>query len=304
MGQSYGWGRRVEAGVMLAVSGLLRALPVRLRVGLGRAIGRIAHRLDRKHRDLARDNIRRALGCSEDDAARIARRTFEFFGRAFAESLAMPAYLGERLERMVKVEGLEHLAAAAARGKGVIICSAHIGNWELAGLRQSRAGFPIDYISRPLDNPWLYAKLIAWREAGGVHTHTKHGAVRSAMKTLREGRSLAFVIDQNMTIPPRIFVPFFGRLAATPLTMAHLALRVGSAVVPAWTEPHADGTYTLRYLPEIVPGEGTFDEQVAQLTLAATRVVEGWIRKRPESWLWLHDRWKTRPGPDDPVYEG
>ena len=302
MARSYGPGRRAEAVVLLGISGLLQRAPTRMRIGFGHALGEIAHRADRRHRELARANLVAALGVGADEAARITRRTFRFFGRVLAETLAMPAYLGEACDRAVRVVDVEHLARAFARGRGVLVCSAHIGNWELAGLRQCRAGFPMDYISRPLDNPWLYDRLVAWRAQGGIRTHEKHGAARSMMKTLREGRSLAFVVDQNMTSPPRLFVPFFGRAAATPPTMAHLALRLEVPVVPAWTYPEADGTYTLQYLPEIEPpAAGTFDERVYALTLAATRHVEDWVRAHPDTWIWLHDRWKTRPGPgEDP----
>lgn len=305
MAQGRGLGRRLETVAVLGVSAALRAAPVRMRIAFGHALGDLACRLDRRHRELSACNQADALGLPREAALALTRRTFRFFGRAFAEVLAMPAYLGPGLERFVSVEGLENLDAAYRLGRGVIVCSAHIGNWELAGLRQARAGYPTDYISRPLDNPWLYDRLIAWREAGGIRTHTKHGAVRSAMKTLRDGRCLAFVIDQNMTIPPRVFVPFFGRLAATPMTMGHLALRHDVPVVPAHTVPKDDGTYLLRYAPALVPPpSGDLEDRVRALTLEATRHVERWVRATPHSWLWLHDRWKTRPGPEDVLPEG
>jgi Kdo2-lipid IVA lauroyltransferase/acyltransferase len=299
MARSYGWGRRLEAGFMISLSGLLQTAGPRARIAFGHAVGDLAHAADARHRALARANLVAALGISEQEAARIARRSFRFFGRVFAEVLAMPAYLGDACDRSVSVAGLEHLARAHARGKGVLLCSGHIGNWEFGGLRQCRAGFPLDYISRPLDNPWLYDRLLAWRAAGGIRTHEKHGAARSIIKTLREERTLAFVIDQNMTIPPRVFVPFFGRPAATPATLAHLALRLEVPVVPAHTEPMPDGTYRLCYEPELeVPG-GSFDEQVRAMTLDATRRVEAWVRKNPETWMWMHNRWKTRPAPGE-----
>ncbi|MCE5246308.1 lysophospholipid acyltransferase family protein [bacterium] len=302
MAQSRSVGRRIEAAAVLSTAAIVRRLPLRARIGFGEAVGSLLHAVDRRHRELARTNIALSLGVGADEAARIARRTFRCLGRGFAETLTMSYYRGAALERAVEVEGVEHLRAAYALGKGVVVCSGHIGNWELAGLRQCQLGVPMDYISRPLDNPWLYDRLLQWREAGGVFTHAKHGAVRSALKTLKAGRTLAFVIDQNMTSPPRIFVPFFGRAAATTPTMAHLSLRTGAPIVPAYTIPRDDGTYLLRYLPAIaVPETGDEDAKVRAITLEATRLLEEWIRACPHSWLWLHDRWKTRPGPGEEI---
>ncbi len=293
---------RLQARVILALSRRLQKASLPRRVAVGRALGTVAYTLGAGRRGLARPNLRSGRGGGESEARRLALGAFRHFGRVFAECLAMPAYLGEVLDQVVRVEGVEHLLAASAKGRGVIVCSGHIGNWELAGLRQVRLGVPIDYISRPLTNRWLYEELVAWRAAGGVHTHDKHGAVRSAVKVLREGRSLAFVIDQNMIAPPRIFVPFFGREASTSTTLGHLALRLGAAVVPAYTEPAADGTYTLRYLPELPPPpEGDLDQRIRELTLRATRLLEQWIRERPDTWLWLHNRWKSRPAPGEVV---
>lgn len=293
---------KLQAGAILALSSRLQRVSVGRRVAVGRLLGTLAHALGSGRRALARRNLREALGVDESSARRIALGAFRHFGRVFAECLAMPAYQGDSLDQIVHVEGAEHLLAAHARGSGVIVCSGHIGNWELAGLRQIRLGVPIDYISRPLTNRWLYEQLLSWREAGGVHTHDKHGAVRSAVKVLREGRSLAFVIDQNMIAPPRIFVPFFGRLASTSTTLGHLALRLGAAVVPAYTIPAPDGTYTLRYLPELTPPpDGPLEQRIRELTLRATQLLEQWIRERPDSWLWLHNRWKSQPGPGEIV---
>lgn len=298
-------GRRLEAAVVLGASAALRHVPRGVRIGFGRGVGALLHRADRRHRELARRNIAAALGVGDAAAARIARETFLFFGRAFAEVLALPAYIGPRLEETVEIEGLEHLARAHALGRGVIAYSGHIGNWELAALRQSRAGFPLDYVVRPLDNPWLEERLSSWRRLGGGVTHGKHGAVRQALRTLREGRSLAFMIDQNMSFPPHIFVPFFGRPAATTPTLAHLALRTGAPVVPAWTVPRPGGRYVLRILPALhVPQSGDLEQRVYELTETATRLLEGWIRAEPASWLWLHDRWKTQPGPADDFATG
>jgi KDO2-lipid IV(A) lauroyltransferase len=294
------WVRRIEAAALLSLSAPLQRVSVKRRLAVGRLLGDFAHAAGRGRRALSIRNMRWALGVDERRARRLTRGVFRHFGRVLVECLAYPAYIGERLEEFFQIEGIEHLLGALDRGRGVIVCSAHIGNWELAGARQNRAGVPTDYIARPLANRWLYEHLEKGRAAGGSRSHDKHGAVRSAMKVLREGRALAFMIDQNMTGIPRVFVPFFGRLASTSPALGHLSLRIGAAIVPAYTVPHANGTYTFRYLPELtVSPEGDLDERVWRLTADMTRLVEDWVRERPDTWLWLHNRWKTQPGPGE-----
>lgn len=174
--------------------------------------------------------------------------------------------------------------------------SAHFGNWELAALRQALAGVPLDLVARPLDNPWLDDAFNRWREAAGNRVLAKHGALRSVVRSLREGRPVAILVDQDIRGTPQVFVPFFGKPAATTSTMGELAVRTGAAVVPVVSFPRPDGGYRIVYQPEIeIPSAGTHEERAYAVTERATAIVEGWVREDPASWLWLHKRWKTRP---------
>ncbi|MDQ7006174.1 MAG: lysophospholipid acyltransferase family protein [Acidobacteriota bacterium] len=296
--------RRLEAAILLPLAALLRTLPPRGRVAVGHALGSLVHALDSHHRKLARDNLRAALGVDPPQAARLAHQAFRHFGRVAVECLALPAYLRPDAESLFEVEGLEHLAAAHARGKGVIVFSAHMGNWELVAQRQALAGFPMDFIARPLDNPWLEAAINRWRELPGNRVLGKHGALRRAMQSLRAGRALAILIDQNVRVPPRFYFPFFGRNATTTQTLGHFALRLGAPVVPVVSIPRPDGGYRIVYHPPLdLPAaeSGDLRQRARALTEAASRMIEGWIRDNPGTWLWLHDRWKSRPRPGEEV---
>lgn len=300
MGRSRGPLRRLEATLLLGVAPLVRRLPPRVAMRLGRALGRLVHRVDAHHRKLARRNVQSALHVSPAEASRIVREVFAHFGRVTIEVLALPRSLREP-ERF-RIEGWEHLERAHALGRGVLIYSAHMGNWELFAQQQALRGFPIDFIARPLDNPWLDEAFTRWRELPGNRVLAKHGALRLALKTLKSKRSLAILIDQNQRVPPRLFVPFFGTLAATTPTLGMLAVRTGAPVVPAVSIPHEDGGYTFRYeAPLLVPAEGTDEARADAVTLAATQLLERWIRAQPHTWLWLHDRWKGRPGAGERV---
>ncbi|MBP7147397.1 MAG: lysophospholipid acyltransferase family protein [Acidobacteria bacterium] len=300
MAESRGPLRRLEAGVLLPLAALLRRLGPRRRVAIGRRLGLLVHRVDAGHREVARRNLRQALGLDEVEAARLAREVFAHFGRVLAECLALPAYAAPGAAALFEVEGLEHLARAHARGRGVIVVSAHFGNWELIGVRQALAGYPMDFIARPLDNPWMEAALRKWREQVGNRVLGKHGALRQGLRTLREGRALAFMVDQSMRVPPRLFVPFFGRHAPVSPAMGHLAARTGAAVVPVVSFPRDDGGYRIVYEPELVAAPGSDPENAArELMRRATARVEDWVRQQPQAWLWMHDRWKWPPHPGE-----
>lgn len=300
MGRSAGWGRRVEASILLSLAWPVRWISPAAQVRLGRVIGRLAYHLDRGHRRLAARNLIAALGCTPSEAERLTLATFAHFGRVIIEVLALPRTLHQ--PERITIEGWEHLERAHAQGRGVLLYSAHIGNWELGAQQQALRGIPTDFIARPLDNPWIDEAFARWREQAGNRVVVKRGALRQALKTLRAGRALAILIDQHQRIPPRLFVPFFARLAATTPTLGVLAVRTGAPVVPVVTIPHPDGRYTMRYEPPLeIPDRGDDESRADAVTLAATRTLERWIREHPASWLWLHDRWKSTPEPDERV---
>ncbi len=292
--------RRLEAGLLLPLGLALKPLPVPARIAIGSAIGRAGYLLAARRRRLAIENVRRALGLDPREARRVARRAFRHFGRVFVECVTLPSYATERAARRFDVEGFEHFLRAHERGRGVIVFSAHFGNWELAAMRQAVAGYPMDFIARPLDNPWLERAFTRWRELAGNRVLGKRGVLRRSLAGLRSGRSLAILIDQNVNAPPRLFLPFLGRPASVTPTLGHLAVRVGPPVVPLVTYAEPRGRYRIVYGPELtVPQEGSMEERVDAVTREALALIEGWIRARPEQWLWLHDRWKSGPADEE-----
>ncbi len=296
--------RRLEALLLLALGAVLRRLPARRRAAVGRAVGTLALRLAHSRRRLAIDNIRVGLDVASAEAEAIARNAFRHSGRILAECLAMPAYARPEERRLFDVRGLEHLAAAHAEGRGVIVFSAHYGNWELVAQQQALAGYPLDLIARPLDNPYLERHFCRWREQCGNRVLGKRGVLRRAVATLRSGRSLAILIDQNVSSPPRVFVPFLGRPASVTPTLGRLAVRLGAPVVPVVSRPRDDGGYRIDYHPPLEPPSGLDDDDRARwLTVEATRMIERWIREEPRCWMWMHDRWKSRPAADETVEE-
>jgi KDO2-lipid IV(A) lauroyltransferase len=177
-----------------------------------------------------------------------------------------------------------------------VFCTAHFGNWEMHALGHSVAHGPVGVVARPLDNPLLDARLVRFRTRTGNTVIYKHKALAQVIRLLREGRNVAFLLDQNVQAQDGIFVEFFGRPAATTTVAAALALKTGAALVTARSELRADGVYELVYeAPIEVDASADREAEIRRLTQIIAARTEAWIRARPEQWLWMHRRWKTQP---------
>jgi Kdo2-lipid IVA lauroyltransferase/acyltransferase len=288
-----------EAWAATVVGGFARHLPRRSALALGRLLGRALAAVDRRHVAIAVDNLRHAFpDWSEKRLQATARGVYAHFGCVLLDILWAEGRSREEVLAGVEVVGREHLDAAMAAGRGVVLCTAHIGNWELHGLVHGWTVGPISVVARPLDNPALDARLCAFRTATGNAVIYKRKAIPQVMKTLREGRVVAIVLDQNVQAQDGIFVEFFGRPAATTTVAAALALKTGCALVPSHLELLPDGRYRAVYDPPVArTPTGDRDADIAWITQELARRTETWVRAAPEQWLWIHRRWKTRPGP-------
>jgi Kdo2-lipid IVA lauroyltransferase/acyltransferase len=289
--------RRLEAWAAAGVTLVLRGLPRRAAMGLGAIVGRMLAAADRRHVAIAVDNLRRAF--PDWDGARLeatARGVYAHFGRMLFDILWLQSRSPKDLLALVDVHGREHLEAAMAAGRGVVMCAAHIGNWEVHGIAHGLLFGAIDVVARPLDNPVLDARLCAFRTMGGNRVVYKRRALAQVIGAVRAGRGVALLLDQNVQAKDGIFVDFFGRPAATTTVAAALALKTGCALVPSHTELRPDGRYALVYEPPLVlPSDGARDADLASITQELARRAEAWVRATPEQWLWMHRRWKTQP---------
>ena len=276
----------------------LRLLPRRAALAAGRLIGLLAYAVDARHRVVARTNLRACLPEAADPrtARRIARRAFQHFGTVAVECLLLASRRPADLDRMIVYEGLENLKAAHLEGKGVLLASAHIGNWEIAAVMQGWVGIPIAIVTRPLDNPLLERLLARGRSSSGNEIVHKRRAVRGVLKALKDGWSVAILIDQDFPESDRIFVPFLGRPAAAAPTVGLMAVRTGAPVVPVTTELLPDGRYRVHYFPALAPPQtGDRDADILDIMSRCTALIEQEIRRLPDQWLWMHRRWKTQP---------
>ncbi len=278
---------RVEYGFYLAIKGFLRALSPDGARAFGRALGGLAHRLDRRHREVALRNMALALPeIPEAERRRLVRACFRHFGAALCDAISSTRYGARDLCHRCSLVGWENLEEAERRGKGTFILSAHLGFWELVppmiGLTRGR----MDTVFRPADNPWLDREVRALRERFGNAVIPKRGAARKMLEVLRSGGRVGILIDQRVQEKEGIQVPFFGRPALTSPVLARLSLRTGAAVVPITCYPEPRGRYRIVVRPAILPLEGEDgDEAVAALTRRYLEVAEEDIRAHPEMWL-------------------
>jgi KDO2-lipid IV(A) lauroyltransferase len=276
---------------------MVRRLPRRVALATGRRLGRLWGALDRRHLAIAADNLRRAF--PEWEEARVqetARGVYAHFGTVLLDLLWMEGRTCEEMLAFADLEGVEHLQAARAAGRGVVAPSGHLGNWELQAVASVPHVGNVSMIARPLDNPRLDARLVALRTSTGNTVIYKRKAIARVLATIREGGIVAILIDQNVQEQDGIFVRFFGRPASTTTVAAALALKTGCAIVPVRCVLKPDGRYRMVYGPPVRLAEtGRRDEDVAALTQHLTSIIEGWVRETPEQWLWLHRRWKTQP---------
>ena len=289
--------RALEAWSAAVVSAILRRLPRGAALWLGRCLGRLMGVLDPRHVGLAVENLRRAFpDWDERRLDETARGVYVHFGQVLLDILWLQGRPREEVLQVVEVQGREHVERAMAAGRGAIMATAHMGNWEVHGVAHGWIFGAIDVIARPLDNPALDLRLNALRGASGNSIVYKQRALARILRSLRAGRGVAILVDQNVQAREGVFVEYFGRPAATTTVVAALVLKTGCAVVPAHSEVLPDGRYRMIYDPPLSwTPSGDRDADIRRITQDVTRQIEKWVRRAPEQWLWTHRRWKTRP---------
>jgi KDO2-lipid IV(A) lauroyltransferase len=177
-----------------------------------------------------------------------------------------------------------------------LVLTAHLGNWEYLTAVQRLIGYPVAIVVRPLDSPTLDAPASAMRRKTGVELIDKRGALRPVLGALRRGGLVAVLLDQNAARREGVFVPFFGRPASTSRSLALLALRTRTPIVPIFISREGVGRHHVVIEPPVrPPSMNDVEQAIVELTARCTQIIEAAIRRTPEQWLWSHDRWRTRP---------
>lgn len=228
----------------------------------------------------------------------IADGVFLSIARLLAAFARLPRLTPQNISTLIRYDGLENFQTALAKGRGVLVATAHLGNWELSAFAHAWMTAPMHIVVRPLDNPRIDAFVERYRALSGNHIIEKKDAARGILKALKSGDAVGILIDQNTTLDQGVFIDFFGTKACAGTAFAKLAHHSGAAVVPGfalWSQE--EQRYILRFYPEI-PLTGDVQEDTQRIHAQ----LESVIRQHPDQWLWIHRRWKTRPPGEPPLY--
>nr|WP_050058458.1 lysophospholipid acyltransferase family protein [Silvibacterium bohemicum] len=296
---------RLEYAVVWLLVKLLGALPRSWARALGAGVGAAALSLLGRLRQAGLRNLELAFPDKKPDEREIILRgLFRNLGWLLAEFCQMPRYTQANTANLVRYEGLEHYLAAKAKGKGVLIVTGHLGAWELSSYYHSLMGYPMSMVIRRLDNARVDRLVNHIRCLHGNRVLHKDDFARGLLGAMRQGETVGILMDTNMTPPQGVFVPFFAHQACTASGLARVALKTGAAVLPGfmlWEE--REQKYVLHFGPEIeLIATGDDERDATENTARFTAVIESYIRRYPDQWLWVHRRWKTRPEGEPTLY--
>ena len=221
---------------------------------------------------------------------------YRHLGLSGAELLWItPARMPEFMATRLTWDGREHFDRAKAAGRGGLVLTGHIGNWELLCRATAASGFPLSVVIKPFRSRAMTAYVDWLRKAYGVGALPRTGAYRDILRALRANRLVGFVLDQNMTRTEGVFVDFFGRPACTTTGLAHLAANTGVPVIPTFIERVGDDRHVAHVLPPLDPPPDREPETLRAATQRYTQIIEDYIRAHPDQWIWIHRRWRTTP---------
>lgn len=281
--------------IVKAFSWLLCHAPVWVRRGVAAFLGKVSLlAMPGWRMQMAIANVEECLGVSHAEAERIAKASLTRFGRMVVEVMRFPLLNKANIHQLVKVKGLEHLEAAYAEEKGVILATGHFGNWELLGATVALHGYPLLSIARKQNNGAMDKLINELRELSGQKiTYNRGGnAMRMIAKIIKEKNCLGVLYDQD-TNDDGVILDIFGKSSVVPSGAAALSRLHGAPVLPIFLHNLEDGTCEAVIYPPVhtektADRKADYEHTMQQLIT----VLENEIRAYPEMWFWAHDRWK------------
>ena len=292
---------RFEYLAVRTVAVCVRVIPAPLVERVGAVLGLAFFVLDRAHRRVAEQNVAAAFPArTARERRQIVRGAFAHFGRLLFALLKFSTLSPDAMLARIEFEGEERVRLAHAQGKGVLFVTGHFGFWELQAMVHALRLGPMAVLARSLDNCRLNGLLEAMRTRTGNSVIYRQGAMRRVMRLLQSGQGVGILIDQHIQSRDAIYVSFFDRLAATTPAVAALALRTGAPVVPLFALPLGGLRYRLVYEAPVEPPPAASADAIHEFTQRCTDVLEMYVRRHPELWLWMHRRWRENGGEGEP----
>jgi KDO2-lipid IV(A) lauroyltransferase len=285
----------LEYAVLRFFSLLARFLTIPAIQKLGGVMGSVAYYLFPVRKAVAREHIRNAFpDYGSEEVENVLKASYAGVCRTSLEILKMPHLDSRAIVGMVRIEGRQHIDRALEAGRGLIVVTYHLGNWELMGAVGVLLGYPLDVIVQKQSNPLSDAFINRTRIRMGMGVIERKHAVTDTVRSLKKNRIVAFLSDQDAR-EDGVFAPLFGRLASTPRGPAVLALRLKAPLATTVMLRNPDGTHRFIIEPLEVKLTGNTEEDVYAITCEFNRRLEGYVRECPSQWLWFHRRWKTSP---------
>jgi len=277
---------------------IFNIVPRNMAVFMGASIGIVAWGLLPRERYRINRHLQLAYNSKLNQRQRteIGRKFFINSGKNIVEFIRFKKYFDSEIVPLVEVEGLHHFEKAKSERRGIIGISGHIGNFELMAVYLNHIGFEVGVIGRELYDRRLDALLVSNRESMGIKNFSTDGSPREVLKWLKDGKTLGVLIDTDSMRVRSTFVPSFGRLSNTPIGQTLIGLRAKAAFLPCFCLRTTANQYKIILGPEIIIKESDdMEKMIYQVTADCTRSLERIINQNKDQWIWLHNRWHTKP---------
>ena len=291
------YSEKIAVGIFEILFKFLGFFPRTWTSGMADFLGSMLFYADKKHRGIAMDNLTYAFGHEKqpEEIKKIARQVFiNLVKVVFEVGWSLHLKEGQFAEHF-KVDGFHHMKNAYEKGKGVLALTAHFGNWELLTVIGAMIKFPINIVVRPLDFKPLDHFIFNLRTRFGGKIIPKERSIHTIIRSLHQGEIVVLLMDQNVDWYEGVFVDFMGHRACTSKGLALLALKTEVPVGPVFMVREKSGLRA-EFGPEIVTLKtGDRQKDIETNTQEYNRVIESFIRRYPDQWFWVHQRWKTKP---------
>ena len=280
-----------------AVFGFVVAiLPLKLGFWLGDLLAKLAYAFFKGERETALTNLRSAFPEKTDgEREKIAKGVFANLFKSWIELLSIYKLNRKNLDRWITVEGLEKTERALSKGKGFMMLAGHFGNWELIGIFFSLMGYPSNIIARRIYFDKYNSFITKVRASKKVNVIYRDESPRKILRALKNNEALGIVADQDIDSIDGVFVDFFGKPAYTSTAPVALAMASGAELIPGFLIREGNRHRLVVEDPIEIEEKPTKEETVRFNTQKWSRIAESYIRKYPEQWVWIHNRWKTKP---------
>lgn len=274
----------------------LGKIPISIRRAIAFFMARLFYHLSLRHRLIAIHNLVRSFPEKTfGEIIHIVKDSYLGVALVLVEFFDIPSLNKKTLNQLITIKGLDNYANACKEQKGVLLFGAHFGNWEIGNAALAILTRPLYFVYRILDSRLLEGIVTTVRASCGNTSVPKENAMRKMIRMLKNDTVISLLIDQNVAWYGGVFVDFFGRKACTTSGLALLARHTGAPVLPFFTSRLPDGKYLLEIgkKVDIICSENR-ESDILMNTQNFTKIIEEHIRKYPEQWFWVHQRWKTK----------